>query len=254
MKIAHQYHEHPDFNNDDLVKELLAFEISENDYDPKYLTAMSSHNLNWPFTTYPILKREPLNKYFLKFNLVKKLAIEDESLHEEVEIIRQRLINHNLRIIPYVLRNIKDRDEYLASGYIALRHAVDRYDVNLGFAFNTYAGTSIWRQCLVSKNDRLRSACELTSFNSPSIPDVTTKIDDDENIYVMLSHLETLTTKIECDIIKRAFGIGGYEAQKLEDIGKAYGVSKERARQIKEKGLRKLQIHFAAPKSMAKCI
>ena len=52
--------------------------------------------------------------------------------------------------------------------------------------------------------------------------------------------LSTLDER-EADIIKRRFGIGNCRAQTLDDIGKDYGLSKERIRQIEEKAMRKLR-------------
>lgn len=52
--------------------------------------------------------------------------------------------------------------------------------------------------------------------------------------------LSTLEER-EADVIARRFGIGYRKAQTLEDIGLAYGLSKERIRQIEEKAMRKLR-------------
>ena len=51
--------------------------------------------------------------------------------------------------------------------------------------------------------------------------------------------LSTLETR-EADIIRRRFGIG-MRAQTLEEVGKDYGLSKERIRQIEEKAMHKLR-------------
>ncbi|RDL34836.1 hypothetical protein DA099_05815 [Photobacterium damselae] len=49
----------------------------------------------------------------------------------------------------------------------------------------------------------------------------------------------TLTEK-ESDIIKRRFGLDDKPEQTLEDVGREYGVTRERIRQIEAKTLKKL--------------
>lgn len=49
-------------------------------------------------------------------------------------------------------------------------------------------------------------------------------------------------TVIEC-----RFGLGGRDAETLEDIGKRFGISKERVRQIQEEGKRKLKAMMTEP-------
>ncbi len=52
--------------------------------------------------------------------------------------------------------------------------------------------------------------------------------------------LHTLTDR-ERDVINLYFGLGGLESCTLEEIGKRFDLTRERVRQIKEKGLRKLK-------------
>jgi RNA polymerase primary sigma factor len=52
--------------------------------------------------------------------------------------------------------------------------------------------------------------------------------------------LSTLTRR-EADVLTRHFGLNGQAARTLEEVGEEFGLTRERARQIKEKAIRRLQ-------------
>jgi RNA polymerase primary sigma factor len=48
-------------------------------------------------------------------------------------------------------------------------------------------------------------------------------------------------TRREADVLRRHFGVNGYAAQTLEEVGEQFGLTRERVRQIKEKAIRRLK-------------
>ncbi|HPX48690.1 MAG TPA: sigma-70 family RNA polymerase sigma factor, partial [Treponemataceae bacterium] len=52
--------------------------------------------------------------------------------------------------------------------------------------------------------------------------------------------LSTLTDK-EAEVIRYRFGLNGYKAMSLKEIGDLFNLTKERIRQIEKKALRRLQ-------------
>ncbi len=52
--------------------------------------------------------------------------------------------------------------------------------------------------------------------------------------------LDTLAPK-DTDVIRLYFGLNGNQPMALEEIGETFGLTRERVRQIKEKGVRKLK-------------
>ena len=60
------------------------------------------------------------------------------------------------------------------------------------------------------------------------------------NSQIVEAVLSTLSTK-EADILRMRFGIGADKPMTLEEVGKHYGVTRERIRQVENKAIRKLR-------------
>jgi RNA polymerase primary sigma factor len=73
--------------------------------------------------------------------------------------------------------------------------------------------------------------------NQPSPYDSASKQFLKENIEEVF---ETLSER-EAKVLKMRFGLGGYRSMTLEEVGKEFGVTRERIRQIEAKALRKLK-------------
>lgn len=62
-----------------------------------------------------------------------------------------------------------------------------------------------------------------------------------ESLRIEISRsLETLTPR-EADVVRLYFGLGEHPPMTLEEIGETFGLTRERVRQIKEKGIRRLK-------------
>ncbi len=69
-------------------------------------------------------------------------------------------------------------------------------------------------------------------------PEVTTQ--DDDICGSIVTWLEELNPK-QREVLARRFGLLGYEASTLEDVGREIGLTRERVRQIQVEGLRRLR-------------
>ncbi len=87
-------------------------------------------------------------------------------------------------------------------------------------------------------DDENSSMIEVLSNDFPS----TDSIMIEESLRVDIERsLSTLDTKCR-EIIKLNYGIGYTHSKSLDEIGEKYSLTKERVRQIREKGLRKLRV------------
>ena len=79
--------------------------------------------------------------------LVRDLCRQHKSLLRE----RMRIIESNLQLVISIARNFRNRglrfNDLIQEGNLGLMHALEKYDFNLGYRFNTYAGWWI-RQCI----------------------------------------------------------------------------------------------------------
>jgi len=61
------------------------------------------------------------------------------------------------------------------------------------------------------------------------------------SVHSQVSRVLASLPEREADVIRRRFGLNGYHEQTLEEIGKAYGLTRERIRQIETKALKALR-------------
>lgn len=92
---------------------------------------------------------------------------------------------------------------------------------------------------------------ELDSDDFPTLAEYCDDLDADEvdafdmaaerclisSMHEVLSNLDPR----ESEVLKRRFGVGGFEPHTLEDVGKEFGVTRERVRQIERKALVRLR-------------
>jgi len=87
------------------------------------------------------------------------------------------------------------------------------------------------------RDDKGTSRLDCLADNRPSSDLKITKLTLNKKIEEVLSNLEIR----EQEILRMRFGVGYRDEFSLDEIGKRYGVSKERIRQIQEKALKKIR-------------
>ena len=81
----------------------------------------------------------------------------------------------------------------------------------------------------------------LDVIENEKAPKVDANLSDIESLKVEIERTLNSLSFREQEVIKMTFGIGGKEQMTLQEIGEYLGLTRERVRQIKEKGIRKLR-------------
>ncbi len=179
-----------------------------------------------------------------------------EELLIDAAKLKNELVQANLRLVVSIakkhLRPNQDLFELISDGNIALMRAVDKFDYSRGFKFSTYGSWAIMRSFtrLIPErhqhNERYQTGwdelLESMAYVGP---------DEFESDYLATLRaavdgmLETLDER-EGDILRHRYGLDSRgQPQTLEQVGRRFGVSKERIRQLEGRAMNKLRTDFS---------
>lgn len=264
-----------------------------------------------------VMPENSIKLYMREMGAIPMLSFEEEKHYAQLAAqgdveAKNKLIEANLRLVISLAKHYQgcglSFQDLIQEGNIGLIKAADKFDVEKGFRFSTYASWWIKQAIsraiadqsrtiripvhmteniskvkkverdLTAKLNREPSIEELASALSLSVEELveikgymmdTTSLDiqvgDEDDGTTIASFIEdtrftnpadtiakeadaevvdavlgTLSER-EADVLRRRFGIGFNHPMTLEDIGKEYGLSRERIRQIESKALRKLR-------------
>jgi RNA polymerase primary sigma factor len=199
---------------------------------------------------------------------------------EERTASKQTLIFSNIRLVMSIAaRYTRSSDEYkdfVSEGMIGLMTAAERYVWRSNCTFSTYAG--LWIRSAIGRakgtiHDTIRVP-ETYAKKHDDYARVTLSLDgnpdsedDDVSYYDMIgdksartgeddlcrkediAHIRDVFSTLqprERDILCRSAGVGYDKEQSLAEIGQAYGVCKERIRQIRNAAENKVRRQFAS--------
>jgi RNA polymerase sigma factor (sigma-70 family) len=178
-----------------------------------------------------------------------------EELLAAADEVRGRIVRANLRLVVSIARrhvgHALARAEFfeiISDGNMSLLRAVEIFDYTRGYKFSTYASWAIMRNYARTIPETLyHGGRQLTSNDEllETLPDTHEPAQDAverENLRGTLDRGLAQLSERERTIIMRHFGLTGDEQpETLDEIGKHYGVTKERIRQIERKAMRKLK-------------
>jgi len=193
---------------------------------------------------------------------------------------RQRLIEHNLRLVVSIAKHYTNRGlalpDLIEEGNLGLIHALEKFDAERGFRFTTYA--TWWIRQAVERaimnqsrtirlpahvvkelNVVLRALRHLEMHGQPdgreaSLDDVAHLLGKPiENVRKVLRYNERVTSldaPLDRDTgvsigdglaDESRYGLNGRDVATLEDLAREIGVTRERVRQIQAEAIDKLR-------------
>lgn len=218
----------------------------------------------------PLLTREEEQYYFRKMNFLKFQASklrekidparakaseldQLENLLKRAVEIKNFLIRSNLRLVVSIAKRHMTPSsnffEMVSDGNMSLIRAIEKFDYTKGNKFSTYATWAIMKNYARSIPaehkvlDRYRTGSDEIFQASPD--DRTTGYEEEINNarqhQVIMAILDQLEER-EREILLNRYGLQrGTEPRTLEEVGRHFGVTKERIRQIETRALQKLR-------------
>jgi RNA polymerase sigma factor (sigma-70 family) len=187
--------------------------------------------------------------------LTLRRAEEFVEWHRKLEHFREYLVRTNLALVLAMAKRTRmgevDFAEVVSEGNMALLRAVEKFNVDRGFKFSTYACRAILkafsRTAMKSNRHRTRFPVEFEPDMEKSDwqdrrRDAVEEECIDELKAIVDRNLADLSN-IEQTVIRRRFNWKQADESPLtlEEVGRIIGVTKERVRQIQNKALAKIR-------------
>jgi len=205
---------------------------------------------------YSKLRLSRLQRKIHQDGLTKESAEQFLEWHRRFEHFREYLVRTNLALVLAMAKRTRlgdiDFAEIVSEGNMALIRAVDKFNVDRGFKFSTYACRAILkafsRTALKATRHRTRFPVEFEpdmekSDWSDRKHDAVEEDCIDELKQIVDRNLADLSN-VEETVIRRRFNWQQHDdsPMTLEEVGQVIGVTKERVRQIQNKALAKIRL------------
>jgi len=204
---------------------------------------------------YSKLRLARLQKLIKKDGLTKDRADQFLEWHRRFEHFREYLVRTNLALVLAMAKRTRlgdvDFAEVVSEGNMALIRAVDKFNVDRGFKFSTYACRAILK---AFSRTALKSSRHKSRFPVEFEPDMEKsdwqdrrrdQVEEDciDELKAIVDRNLADLSNVEETVIRRRFNWQQQEEHPLtlEEVGQIIGVTKERVRQIQNKALAKIR-------------
>jgi len=168
------------------------------------------------------------------------------------EAVRRRIVEANLRLVVSIAKKHVGWSprffEVISDGNVSLMRAVEKFDYSRGFKFSTYASWAIMKNYARTVPEE-HYHCTRFVTGQDELLDTTADhraaegagLDRAALTSVLKDSMRTLSDR-EQEIISAHFGLfGAGESLTLEELGRRFGVTKERVRQIERRAIDKIK-------------
>lgn len=178
----------------------------------------------------------------------------------EVENARNKLIEHNLRLVAHLVKKYdgtgQDNDDLISIGTIGLIKGINTYNMDRGTRLATYAARCIENEILMYLRSLKKSRGEVSMYdpigtdkegNSINLIDVlgtdpdaiSDQVESEFEQQVVLEKLKCLS-KRERMVIQLRFGLMNCPKKTQREIAKMLGISRSYVSRIEKKAVQKL--------------
>lgn len=185
-------------------------------------------------------------------------------MNEGDSFARDRIIEHNLRLVSHIIKKYYSSyeypDELLSIGSLGLIKAVDSFKSEFGTRFATYGAKCIQNEILMffrSKKNRgveisINDQIDVDKEGNPlTYLDIISSQESVENDLDMKVHIEKLRELVdtvllprEKDIIVLRYGLKGYQPRTQKEVARYLGISRSYVSRIEKKALEKMKDAF----------
>lgn len=187
-----------------------------------------------------------------------------EKMAEGDEKARDKIIEHNLRLVSHIIRKYYSSyeypDELLSVGSLGLIKAVDSFNPSFGTRFATYGARCIQNEILmmfrskkkrgmeISINDQIDVDKDGNPLTYLDIISVNESIESDLDMKVHIEKIRGLVDEVllprEKEIVILRYGLKGYQPRTQKDVAAYLGISRSYVSRIEKKALEKLKDAF----------
>lgn len=202
---------------------------------------------------------------FLKPLTIAEEEIELNLMQRGDRTARERLIEHNLRLVAHIVKKYnfpeKDLEDYISIGTIGLIKAIDTYKPDKGIRLATYASRCIDNEILMTLRSNRKQNHE-TFLSDPIGADkegnevtlfdileaeneiIEERIVQDSYLVNLKQYMYDCLTERERDILLSRYGLYGTKELTQREIADKYEISRSYVSRIEKKALQKLNHCF----------